>query len=569
MKKQTFVAALLSVLTICAWVGSTFAAPTSQTITLEAGWNAVFLEVQPASTDPADVFASVPDLQSVWRWNANISTVEFIQDPDELTPEQLQWLVYYPGDPVLTNLHAIHGETAYLIQRGDGADPVDWMVTGEPTVPHIDWKANSFNFVGFHLNEGGEPLFADFFSSSLAHYGQDIYVLDNTTGNWVEKSSDPSAPMKAGEAFWIYCKGGSDFQGPLSVELDQSTGLHYGTTLVEQHLGITNASWNQKTVTVSVPGGGGPLRYWNFDPGNNIAEWAELPSTVSIAGMSPGGSMNVESLRLGVYRAGLVPDTTYEANVEISDGEGTRIVLPASVTGSDFSGLWVGNATLTKVSESRVDPEVPVDAGSEFSFRLIVHVGSSGQANLLGEVVQLWQDGTWKEDPENPGTFIPDQPGRFVLIANESLLGQYAGAALRDGQPVGRRVSSAAFGFDGPEPMTGSFADLGELATSITLDALDPTNPFRHQYHKDHKSPEQSYEVTRDITLEFGSYDGDGDLITGVPLLSWGSTDVGGIYKETMVFSGVEREGHTPYYEVTVEGTFLLHRVSNAAELIW
>jgi len=44
------------------------------------------------------------------------------------------------------------------------------------------------NFVGFHLapTPGAEPYFGDFFSSSPAHDGQKIFILNNASGDWEE-----------------------------------------------------------------------------------------------------------------------------------------------------------------------------------------------------------------------------------------------------------------------------------------------------------------------------------------------------------------------------------------------
>jgi hypothetical protein len=557
MKKGMLATWVVSMLFFTLASRSVQAEVVNQIFTLNPGWNAVFLEVEPVSTDPADVFSGIP-VQSVWRWNPRTSTVEFIQNPDDLVPEEPQWMVYYPGNPILTNLHAINGETAYLINLGGGTD-VPWMVTGEPTVPYIDWKANSFNFVGFHLVPGNEPLFVDFFSSSLAHAGQDIYVLDNGTGSWVQVTS-PTVQMRDGEGFWIYCKGSSEFTGPLAVQLEQGSGLHFGSTLVEQALRVFNHSATDKDVHLTV--NSTPplyLYYWVFDPANNVAEWVEFPNTSNLDLTIPAGEM--QKLRLGVRRANLVADVSYEDNLFITD-DSSWIRLPVSVTGIDYAGLWVGNASIRKVSEpsNADDPDAPVPTGSEFSFRLILHVDSGGQARLLREVVQMWQEGTWKPDPDNLGKLIPDEPGQFVLLADDALIPFYSGAALRDGQPVGRRISSAAFGFSGPLAMTGNFEIDSNLSLTLVLPADDPTNPFFHKYHPDHMVASQSHEVTRDITLEFTDQDSLGVPLTGISTLSWGSSNVGGIYKESVW--GLHKE------QINIEGTFQLKKASSVETLI-
>jgi hypothetical protein len=550
---------LLTMLLLLTGISTTQAETVSQTITLNPGWNAVFLEVQPESTAPSDVFAEVTNLQSVWRWNPNTSTVEFIQDPEVPVPTGSLWLVYYPGQPLLTNLHAIHGETAYLINLG-GAQNVTWTVTGEPAMPRIDWKANSFNFVGFHLAPGDEPLFGDFFSSSLAHDGQEIYILNG--GNWEKVAAPATTSMLRGEAFWIYCKGSSEFTGPLSIQLQQGTGLHYGKTLQEQDVILRNNSPAQKSVSLDLPALNDTVYYWVFDPDNEVAGWTAFPSSLDVT--IPAGES--QKLRLGVKRAGLTADTLYAANMTVSDAAGTQILVPVSVTGISYAGLWVGDATITRVSEpaNGSDPETPVKTGSEFSFRLILHAGDSGPVRLLNHVIQMWQEGTWKPDPNDLSKLIVDEPGHFVLLVDDSLIPLYSGVALRDGQLVGRRISAPAFPVltaDQGEMAAGSLnPSAGNiLSRDITLLANDPTNPFRHMYHPDHKLPEQSYQVTRSITLTFAEEDQEGRPITGIPTLGWGSSEIGGIYKEDI--TGLHRD------KLHIEGTFLLHKVSNVGTL--
>ncbi|MBW2107235.1 MAG: hypothetical protein JRI36_01015 [Deltaproteobacteria bacterium] len=571
MKKGMLATMVLSMLVFAISPHLARAEVVDQIFTLHPGWNAVFLEVEPTSTKPEDVFSSftfdppgaIADLISVWRWNPRSSTVEFIQDPGTLVPDQPQWMVYYPGQPLLTNLHAINGETAYLIHQG-GSSNVTWTVTGEPTIPHIDWKANSFNFVGFHLFAGQEPFFVDFFSTSPAHAGQDIYVLQ--ADSWVKVTS-PTDQMKDGEGFWIYCKGSSEFTGPVSVQLEQGTGLHFGKVLVEQEIRVFNHSATDKMIHLNVDSltSSPPvyLYYWLFDSANNVASWVEFPISPDNLYLNIA-SGEMQRLRLGVRRANLTPGVSYGGNVYILDNDVTNwIRIPITVTGINYTGLWVGDATIRKVSQpsNTADPDTPAPTGSEFSFRLILHVDSGGQARLLREVVQMWQEGTWKPDPNNLGKFIVDEPGHFVLLGNDALIPFYSGAALRDGQPMGRRISSSAFGFRSPQAMTGNFQMGSSLSLTVVLPADDPRNPFFHKYHPDHKVASQSYEVTRDITLEFTDQDSQGNPIAGISALSWGSSEIGGIYKETLW--GLHR------HQIYIEGTFLLRKASDDDELLF
>jgi len=581
MKKRLYAIIMLTFLFSILTTYSARAEIIDQNLTLHPGWSAVFLEVEPESTDPTVVFSSstftpsaaVADLLSVWRWNPRTSPVEFIQNPDELLPDAPQWMVYYPGNSLLTNLHAINGETAYLVHLG-GASDVIWTVTGQPTVPYIDWKPNSFNFVGFHLMPLQGPNFDYFFSSSLAHAGQEIYTLN--AGNWEQVTDPDTTSMLQGEGFWVYCNGSSEFTGPLSVRLEQGSGLHFGTTLVEQDLCVYNNSADNKDVHLTV--NSTPplyLYYWSFDPSNNTAQWVEFPNASDLDLTIPAGEM--QKLRLGVRRTELTAGTPYEDNLFISDAN-SWIKLPVSVTGIDYNGLWVGDAVITKVSEPAATDNVntpederlkPRKTGSEFSFRLILHADDTGTVRLLSQVIQMWQEGTWKPDPNDLGKLIMDEPGYFVLFTDDGLLPNYTGAAMRDGQPVGRRISAPAFPslnaaqgvMSGTAaPGSGFYPSVGNaLIKFITLPPDNPVNPFRHMFHPDHKVPGQSYQVFRLITLTFSDEDSDGRPITGIPSLSWGSSEIGGIYKETLM--GLHKQN------INIEGTFVLRKVSSVGTL--
>ena len=95
----------------------------TQTITLSPGWNAIFLEVEPDNGPlPADVFGSIldpiiPDLISVWTWNPNTGTVEFIQNSEEVIPDQRNMLVYYTDPPpaLESTMNSVPGNKAYLL----------------------------------------------------------------------------------------------------------------------------------------------------------------------------------------------------------------------------------------------------------------------------------------------------------------------------------------------------------------------------------------------------------------------------------------------------------------------
>lgn len=187
----------------------------TQTVTLTAGWNAVFLEVEPLDVAPGAVFKGLPvDIAAAYF--PQEAPTQFVSNPGTQLFKGLGWGVWYAEnrpDAFLKTLNAIYGQQAYLIHANQA---FQWKVEGLVSLPKVRWQPDSFNLTGFSVKAQGAPTFGEFFAASSAHRGQGIYRLVNDV--W-KKVVNPSAEvMRSGEAFWIFSKGGSDFQGPLSVE---------------------------------------------------------------------------------------------------------------------------------------------------------------------------------------------------------------------------------------------------------------------------------------------------------------------------------------------------------------
>ena len=71
-------------------LGASHAQTTTQSLNMKPGWNAIYLEVQPEPSDCDTVFGDLP-VESVWFWNGRYSSVQFIQDADELEPGGPTW----------------------------------------------------------------------------------------------------------------------------------------------------------------------------------------------------------------------------------------------------------------------------------------------------------------------------------------------------------------------------------------------------------------------------------------------------------------------------------------------
>lgn len=558
-----------------------------QTITLQPGWNAVYLEMEPNDHNPdttndarwETLLDGIP-VEAVRVWNDSLGTIDFIENPGDISnPPTSNWDAYYPPDSAvafLSTIYEAHAGNSYLIKL-QGSVPVTLDIEGDPVLPEIVWKPDSFNFVGFHLEPGNEPFFGQFFELSPAHMGQEIYYLNTTTGTW-DKVTDPyTTLMKSGEAYWVYCKGASDYQGPMEVLNLPLQSIDFGETLSKYEIKIKNHSplanpdlpsgvVSNATIELSTEGTL-PLSYWIQPPSDNVG-WNNLEGPVFIG----EESQQYTTLQLSVRRRDMGEASTDV--LTLSNGQGFRLQLPVSASGTTgFAGLWVGYASIRKVSQAyhEVSPMELKATHKDFQIRLIVHVDKSGQANLLSQVIQMWKPGSTAYNEEYGG-YVVVQPGDYALFTEESLIpADYQGAALVNGQTVGKRISSIHFSFTGKKPLSGVFnknlALLSDNAISVGYD--DPLNPYKHAYHPDHDNYNRYYDKTklqegievfaikRELELDFTS--NDPEVPASVSSINWGYSEVGGIYRETV--HGLHRNN------IKAEGSFRLYRISTVNEL--
>ena len=537
-----------------------------QSIELEAGWNAVYLEVQPEPRDCTEVFAGLP-IKSVWCWNPKSSSAQYIlspPSPEEIVVGHPEWLVYFPGpdsehDHVATNLFSVLGGRSYLI-RMESSPSVPWEIVGRPCLPDIDWQLHSYCLTGFHVSSGEELDFDEFLSPSSAPTYSSVFELTGSVGN---QSWTAATTISSGQAYWISyevspgCE--TEFAGPLQVITDQSNGIVYGRSLVERTLIVSNLYSDLVCVEITLlpsesppdpveepVAGNVPLAYWD-DSCDVWIDMEPVPLTIELTGGE------TKTIRLAANRSHLTSDGLYQSVLEVKSDHGMRILIPVSVESSDHTGLWVGTVALDHVNQpyDANSPDVLKPTATEFQFPILLHVDPNGNVMFLREVTELWKEGETDTDPVTGMQFV-SKPGRFVLITDRSLISQYSGSSLRDGQLRGRRISTAAFSFTGDREMTGDFGndqDSLMLAEPLIVDPNNVLNPFRHKYHPDHTDPKDIFQVQRDIEFQFTGEDPLGGTAAG-----WGDTDVGGYYWETL--SGLHKQ------DIYLKGTFRLHRVS-------
>jgi hypothetical protein len=570
-------------------VGQAKAQWVQQQIVLRPGWNAVFVEIAPSPQDCDSLFAGLP-IESVWDWNLPPDSAQFVQDPSTLLPGATGWLTWFPPQHPLAghaSLFALRDGRPYLI-KSTNSTQVTLTLKGKPSLRQLAWRAGGVNLVGFHAAALG-PTFQNLFAGHSGLVGQPVYTLD-AGGTWRSVLDASTTRAKAGEAYWVRCKGPSQAAGTVLAESGSRQGLNFSSTTAEQSIRIRNASSSARNVSVrllpsATPpagqpalAGSVPLEYWRASYATTNFGWEPLSAPLTFTALGAGQEWNI---RLGVRRNALspaAPGSTHQSLLEVTDDVGTRWLVPvtaesagssaagfqaASGTGSEHAGLWVGDVVLNAVSQPAhpSNPSVPRPSGGNFSFRLIVHVDATGTARLLQQIFLVRKPPVLGPDPDEPEMDRIEIPARTVAVSDESLIPGIIGPA----QLVGRRISSPVFSFQQPVTFSQGTFNAGTLQGSTLLDYDHPLNPFKHIFHPDHNNLDERFEeklpegkeaftVTRSVSLEFTTADP-----LGLNPPGWGETEVGGIYRESV--SGLHRSA------IQTSGNFRLVRVLSAPAL--
>jgi len=543
----------------------------TQTITLKPGWNAIYLQVKPQQDATNEVFADLLDgdgaqIKSIWTWLAHRARIEFIQDPstDSLISAP-GWLRFFPQaseQGFLTNLFSVRANQAYLINLEADANTT-LVISGTPVVPKTEWAANSFNLTGFHIDPEQAPTFADYFSASSAHNEQAIYQLIDD--RW--QPIDPQmSQIETDTAYWVFSTESSDYVGPLQINLPLRESLDFGEVLEQYTPQFKNKTSESLPIEIKLIGGAQGLYYANPD-------WSVSQSWLAIPPLLTQSIEPQKELRLplGVKRVDFYLGD-FNQTLEVKVPGMSRWLIPVKAIAPQLHSLWVGAVTIDQVSQAQnyqhncdqsgenantggyqlcLDEhgapfadigETMAPVSAEFSFRMIMH-REGEQVRLLKDVIQMWKKGEG------------DQPGHLALITDQTLIPEFSGVALRNGETVGKRVSTTAYDFEGDTlDMSGLLGD--SLTVTINLPGSAPTNPFRHEYHPDHNNldinyetlNEEAYTVNRTMELIFLS-----DNATGTSL-GEGYNRLQGTYKETV--TGLHK------YPIFATGKFILQHTA-------
>ncbi|MGZ0707127.1 hypothetical protein ACWPKO_02180 [Coraliomargarita sp. W4R53] len=345
--RQSFVGSLfiicsvffLSGMTTQAQVGAAGVGPfRTQTIQLKAGWNAVYLEVEPLDTEPSVLFLETPIGIAAGYFRPSTS-MEFLDSPADLIGDRKGWSVWYAperDDALLTDLYSMQAHRAYLIYSNED---YTWSLRGIPYFDSVQWYANSFCLVGFQIDAANAPTLSNFFAGAAAHQPLNIYRM--VDGRWARISAPAATLMESGVAYWAQSTGASDFSGPFEVNFSGAAvgGLVFTEASQQRRLEITNVSDYPQDFSISLEAGETgliPLAYiiQGLNASANVMDSISVPfpAELVVRSIEPGEAF---ALELEVFSE-LVSANKLGSNLVITSDAGLRVDVPILSIRSDL-----------------------------------------------------------------------------------------------------------------------------------------------------------------------------------------------------------------------------------------
>ena len=613
IKKRLSTWSVVAVLFSAAFISETQAQWLTQSVEIKAGWNAVFLHVDPSHLGLNSWVGgnSLNPITEIWRWESP-TTGQFIDDPQVPAGGTSGWASWKRVHQA-SALQKLAGDTAYLVES---TSDYTWQIKGRPVAPRSTWNIKGLNLVGFPTVSVSPPKFDTFLAEApdLQYPDLEIYryqgleLVDNPLV--VPSLLYRSTPVKRGQAFWM--RSGSAFNnyfGPFEVALGGASGVGFNENLSTYRVRLRNLSPNALTVTMALaaseeaPSGqpaidGLPplLVRGTLDPVGQTHSYIELPLGASmswtLAARNEEGS-EVEVV-LGLDRSVITEDigSLLAGILQFTDSLGfTEVDVPVSGTVDSEAGLWVGEALVTQVGQylktyqsGAVKPLVYTNGANVVTNELVI----SANGNYVVSEINTDITDVAKEFPLRLIVHRPEDDAPSLLqrvfygagiYSNLVITGQEA--ALDPAHlATARRISVTHLPWVKDEDNTGWVFD-GPLAPGVpatvqvrTEFSDQASSPFLHTYHPDHDNLDgrfeqerpqgyESYTVVRDITLlaspggtNFSSRVAGGQKITGD-------------YAETIQMVGLERGTNGPPDVRTLEvrGIFRLDRISDIPEL--
>jgi len=601
----------LAFLALCA--SSLHAQWRTQSISLEPGWNGVFLHVDAAHEDLATMVASDASnpISTIWQWTTP-ATYQFVDNP-ATAETRTGWTKWQRGDPA-SPLARLVGDTAYLVFT---TNSYTWQVKGTPLPPRSAWNVEGLNLIGFPTPPTTAPTIESFLLNATGLENENLTFLqyaglelgDNNPAQ-IPAFLHRSVRLTRGKAFWLRAdEAATGYLGPFQVDLQGRRQLDFyddlrtlrfrlrnrtaaGIVLTMEHVPSEAAPSGQAALAGAPP----LLVRGALNAQEQTYAFAELPpnpGSGQLFILPPAGEEGSDvEVVIGLDRSAITAPagSLLGSMLRFTDQTGRlQIDVPVRAEATSDTGLWVGEAQVTQVGQYRktyadgaLAPIITTNGSTIVTNdRVVATDGSYVVTNLItdiGDVQKMFPLRLIVHNPDGSASaqllqrvyYGLDPGSNAVLSVTQSVLDP-------ERLDSARRISATHLPWR-PGNETWSFdrnlAAGGWMSTTIVAPFNDQqSNPFLHTYHPDHDNLDErfrnevsrgseSYTIERDIQLSISPPAND--------FISRVSTDqrLLGDYRETIRIIGLARAGgsaDTKTFET--RGVFRLDRLSTIPTL--
>ncbi len=294
-------------LLICFVCGFEAEAATRQ-FQLQAGWNAIYLDIDPGGVAVDEAFDGQL-VDAVARYLLPATQVRFIESADEEPWNDAGWLVWYApqrAEAFLTTLHAVYGGAAYLVHA---VKTGTLTVEGEIQPTPAKWVAGAFNLTGFAVETTG-ITFAQYFAGAEGRIGSRVYRMQN--GSWQKVTNLAGTQIKPGEACWVHCEGSTAYPGPLEVSLSGGGAVNFSENSLVSVVELRNRINSSFSVQAALESNEGlPL----------------FRQVIDLAGLAAESKPFSGAVPLGTLASGETTHLRFELRPELYSGSGRAATL--------------------------------------------------------------------------------------------------------------------------------------------------------------------------------------------------------------------------------------------------
>ncbi len=469
-----------------------------ETISVTAGWNALYIESTPDASAPADFFADMPVIQRVGCYESSVygATEQIASDGTTIAQKPVAFYVWERGKDEESTLQRVLGGRCYFIFATGSASKTFY---GVPACPRVLWQTADDGF----MTIAGVPIPAGETVKSVRYFKEGPISPDALNIPYAVEGTNPVAPtfepvmsfsgspeLDAGRAYAFEGKTVGDWPGVVKVSVPSlSDTIAFGSGVQLCSFSVANAGTTNRTIRVSygnseLSGETKPaLQVYIPKSGTNAYGWVEF-GTHDFE-LAAGESKN---LSLAVDKSGMTEGGTFAGLITVSDLSGTKMRVRVPVTAAldedtPYSaaypkGLWYGNIELSQVDH--LSDGKPIPAGGTMKMAAMVLVDGDGAAHLLQRVAV----GTSDEQKADGS-----RDTRLWTEMSDVASGYSA-----------RRLSTMFpdVAHSSVEATSGTFGGLLQFDWTVAADARD--NPFRHAWHPDHGT---GFAVTNRLMLSW------------------------------------------------------------------